>query len=147
MIEREQFFNDPADETAAWNTLSQTNREQPIKTNPFMPWKNPRTGLWHGAHYSLRRQAELFKLAKQYNVLPLMPLSPKHPDVKAQKLQRRHGPMRRNAAGELTVKGHKWERELEKKTEKRAQAMIGMPALIKQWRLTGNGRGWKKWPK
>ncbi|KAK3683191.1 54S ribosomal protein L25, mitochondrial [Vermiconidia calcicola] len=55
------------------------------KRNPFLAFKNPQTGNWHSPHYSLRRQAVLFKLAQEEGVLPLMPLCPKHPEVKEQK--------------------------------------------------------------
>jgi large subunit ribosomal protein L25 len=59
--------------------------QYPRNRNPFLAFKNPNTGNWHAPHYSLRRQAELFKLAKEFDVLPLMPHSPKHPEIKEQK--------------------------------------------------------------
>jgi large subunit ribosomal protein L25 len=31
--------------------------------NPFLPWKNPKTGRWANPQYSLRRQADLVKKA------------------------------------------------------------------------------------
>jgi large subunit ribosomal protein L25 len=41
------------------------NTPTPIQIfNPFLPWKNPRTGRWAPPQFSLRRQAELVKKAK-----------------------------------------------------------------------------------
>lgn len=114
--------------------------------NPFLPFKNPRTGNWHGAQISLRRQAELFKLAVEHNVLPLMPLSSKHPEVKEQK--RIENGLRVQGTGiGKKVKGKHWERALRGKLEERRRAMEGMPEMIRQWKERGHGRGWKKWPK
>lgn len=119
---------------------------QTKKTNPFTPWKNPRTGKWHPPIYSLRQQAELFKEAKAHHVLPLMPLSTKHPEVKEQK-RIEHG-LRVQGTGEgRKVKGKYWERTLRQRMEKRRVAMEGMPEMIRQWKQLGHGRGWKKWPK
>ncbi|QIX00457.1 hypothetical protein AMS68_005974 [Peltaster fructicola] len=116
------------------------------KLNPFRPWKNPRTGNWHGAHYSLRRQAELYKLAQQYGVLSLMPRSPKHPEEKEKKRLERGVRVKGTGVGQR-VKGHKWERSLNERLDKRREAMAGMPQMIKDWKQAGRGRGWKKWPK
>lgn len=116
------------------------------KNNPFMPWKNPETGNWHGAHYSLRRQADLYRLAIKHNVLPLMPRSGKHPEVKEQK-RIEHGIRVKGTGIGQKVKGHKWERTLDARLEKRRKAMEEMPALIKKWKQLGHGRQWKQWPK
>ncbi|EME80080.1 uncharacterized protein MYCFIDRAFT_77863 [Pseudocercospora fijiensis CIRAD86] len=124
------------------NTLDTSKRFH----NPFLPWKNPRTGNWHGPAYSLRRQADLFKLAKAYDVLPLMPLSNKHPDVKLQKRIENGLRVQGTGVGKK-VKGKLWERQLGRKLEERRKAMEGMPEMIKQWKERGHGRGWKKWPK
>lgn len=127
-------------------TTKQDPLKYAVKTNPFLAWKNPRTGNWHGAHYSLRRQADLFKLAKQFNVLPLMPKSPKHPEVKEAKRLKLGLRIKGTGVGQK-VKGHKWERQLGAKLDARRKAMADMPELIKTWKQTGHGRGWKKWPK
>lgn len=114
--------------------------------NPFLAFKNPQTGNWHAPHYSLRRQAELFKLAVAYDVLPLMPLSPKHPEVKEQK--RIDNGLRVQGTGVgKKVKGKHWERTLKGRLEERRKAMENMPEMIRQWKERGHGRGWKKWPK
>ncbi|KXT09089.1 hypothetical protein AC579_5296 [Pseudocercospora musae] len=114
--------------------------------NPFLPWKNPKTGNWHGPAISLRRQADLFKLARAHNVLPLMPLSSKHPEVKEQKRIENGLRVQGTGVGKK-VKGKLWERQLRGKLEERRKAMEGMPEMIKQWKERGHGRGWKKWPK
>ncbi|KAF9263638.1 hypothetical protein L218DRAFT_1077162 [Marasmius fiardii PR-910] len=48
--------------------------------NPFLPHRNPKTGRWIPPKYSLRRQAELVKKAKETNSLHLLP-----PGLKLQK--------------------------------------------------------------
>ena len=117
-----------------------------LKRNPFLPFRNPRTGNWHPPHYSLRRQADLFKLASSNGVLPLMPVSPKHPEIKEQK--RIENGLRVQGTGiGKKVKGKMWERTLKGRLEERRKAMEGMPELIRQWEERGHGRGWKKWPK
>lgn len=114
--------------------------------NPFLPFKNPRTGLWHGPAYSLRRQADLYKLAKAHFVLDLMPIAPKHPEVKAQKRLEK-GLLVQGTGEGKRVKGKLWERQLRSKMDQRRQAMEGMNEMVKNWKERGHGRGWKKWPK
>ena len=41
--------------------------------NPFQPQQNIKTGRWHPPLYSLRRQADLVKLAKEHGVEDLLP--------------------------------------------------------------------------
>ncbi|TKA69321.1 hypothetical protein B0A55_07449 [Friedmanniomyces simplex] len=137
---------------AANHTTAEAPPEDPLstttswKTNPFLPFKNPRTQAWHGPHYSLRRQADLFKLAQEYHVLPLMPLCPKHPDLKTQS-RIQHG-LRVKGTGEgQRVKGKLWERTLQKRLETRRLAMERMPDMIDVWKERGHGQGWKKYPR
>lgn len=113
-----------------------------MKRNPFLPFRNPRTNNWHGPVYSLRRQAELYKLAEKHHVLPLMPRSHKHPEVK---LQRRAEVAERMEG--KRAKGKSWERGLRGRMEVRRQAMEGMPEMVRHWKQRGHGRGLKKWPK
>lgn len=114
--------------------------------NPFLPFRNPTTGRWAGARISLRTQADLVKLAKKTGVEALLPPGRKATAFKeAQILQRG---LRVKGTGEgQKVKGHKWERTMEATLQKRKEALEKMPALIREWKQLGHGRGWKKYPK
>ena len=116
------------------------------KHNPFLPHLNPSTGNWHSPHYSLRRQAVLYKLAQEHDVLSLMPIAPKHPVVKAQRRLDLGLRVRGTGVGQK-VKGKLWERTLRGKQETRRRAMEGMAEMVREWKQRGHGRGWKKWPK
>ena len=63
----------PTATTATSKLVSKT----PKILNPFIPRKNPDTGRWAPAKYSLRRQAELVKKAKESQTLHLLPPGPK----------------------------------------------------------------------
>lgn len=117
-----------------------------LEPNPFLPYRNPATGHWRGPRISLRRQAELFKLARLYGVEPLLPPSIKATAFKEQRLLERGLAVKGTGEGEK-VKGHKWEREMGGMLQKRIEAMEKMPALVREWKQRGNGRGWKKYPK
>lgn len=117
-----------------------------LEPNPFLPYRNPATGRWRGPRWSLRRQADLFKLARSYGVEPLLPPSIKASAYKEQRLLERGLAVRGTGEGEK-VKGHKWERELPGLLQKRIEAMERMPSMIREWRMRGNGRGWKKYPR
>lgn len=117
-----------------------------LEPNPFLPYRNPATGHWRGPRVSLRRQAELFKLARLYGVEPLLPPSIKATVYKEQRLLERGLAVKGTGEGEK-VKGHKWEREMGSLLQKRIEAMEKMPGLIREWRMRGNGRGWKKYPR
>ena len=49
--------------------------------NPFLPHKNPLTGRWAPAKYSLRQQADLVKSAKASGLIHLLPFGPKFPNA------------------------------------------------------------------
>ncbi|PPQ96824.1 hypothetical protein CVT26_005993 [Gymnopilus dilepis] len=51
--------------------------ENIVLPNPFLPKKNPKTGNWRPPKYSLRRQAELVKMAKISGTLSTLPPGPK----------------------------------------------------------------------
>lgn len=55
--------------------------------NPFVPRLNPKSGKWRPAAISLRRQADLVKLAKASNALHLLPPGPKTPRPTEQTLR------------------------------------------------------------
>ncbi|KAI0483117.1 hypothetical protein GGR56DRAFT_226336 [Xylariaceae sp. FL0804] len=113
--------------------------------NPFLPHKHPVTGLWHDPEFSLRRQAELVKLAREQHVEELLPFTSKGTE---ERIRHRveHGLRVRGTGVGQKVKGHKNERMLPAKMEKRRTAMLGMPRLIRQWQKLGKAR-WEKYPK
>lgn len=116
-----------------------------IFRNPFLAYRHPITQAFHGPPISLRRQSELIKLATQHNVLPLMPYSPKSPEVREQK--RLENGLRVQGTGMgKRVKGKLWERTLKGRLENRRKALEGMPEMVRLWKERGHGRGWKKWP-
>ncbi|EXJ95924.1 hypothetical protein A1O1_01049 [Capronia coronata CBS 617.96] len=124
------------------SSSSETN----LSSNPFLPRKNPITGRWAGAKIGLRRQAELFKLAKKYGIEELLPPSRKSTSFKEARLLERGLRVRGTGEGQR-VKGHKWERHVGANLDKRRTAMENMPELVREWKQRGHGRGWKKYPK
>lgn len=128
----------PQDPTTAASSV-------PEPRNPFLPYRHPATNAWHSPPISLRRQSELMKLANQHDVLPLMPYSPKSPEIREQK--RIENGLRVQGTGMgKRVKGKLWERTLKGRLEGRRKAMEAMPEMVRQWKERGHGRGWKKWP-
>ena len=79
--------------------------------NPFMPTKHPITGKWHNPKYSLRRQAELVKLAQENGVEELLPFTRKLNEEKLRKRVELGLRVKGTGVGEK-VKGHKHERTL-----------------------------------
>ncbi|KKY25160.1 putative 60s ribosomal protein l25 [Phaeomoniella chlamydospora] len=123
--------------------LTTTEASEPY--NPFLPWKNPVTGRWRGPAYSLRRQAELVKIARTYGVEELLPPSRKASAFKEAKAELG---LRVRGTGEgQRVKGHKWERMKGVQLAERKKAMEGMPELIRLWKQRGHGKWWKKYPR
>jgi len=122
-----------------------------VRSNPFKPTVHTVTGKWHNPVYSLRRQADLFKMARAYGVEELLPPSRKSSQWKAERLTQREiklgqgigSPMKKM----LSPKGHIWERTLHARLEERRKAMEKMPALIEKWKRSGHGIGWKDWPR
>ncbi|KAL2260640.1 hypothetical protein VTK26DRAFT_5298 [Humicola hyalothermophila] len=113
--------------------------------NPFLPTKHPVTGRWHDPKYSLRRQAELVKMAREHGVEELLPYTPKGTEERLRKRVELGLRVKGTGVGQK-VKGHKHERQLATKMEKRRQAMLEMPELIRQWKKVGK-RDWTKFPK
>ncbi|GAB7337661.1 hypothetical protein MBLNU457_g2955t2 [Dothideomycetes sp. NU457] len=114
--------------------------------NPFLPFKHPLSNHWHPPVFSMRRQAEIIKLAKEHNVVSLLPYSPKLPS-EVERRRRENGLRVRGTGVGQKVKGKLWERTLSGRLEQRTKAMEGMAELIKNWKQRGHGRGLKKWPK
>ncbi|KAI1096129.1 hypothetical protein F5B19DRAFT_221520 [Rostrohypoxylon terebratum] len=113
--------------------------------NPFLPHKHPVTGKWHDPEFSLRRQAELVKLAREQGVEELLPFTSKGTE---ERIRHRveHGLRVRGTGVGQSVKGHKHERMLATKMETRRKAMLGMPRLVREWRKIGKYK-WTKFPK
>lgn len=76
-----------------------------VRANPFKPTVHAVTKKWHNPIFSLRRQADLCKLARKYGVEELLPPSRKS------STEREARRLAREARG-LTVKGHRPERTL-----------------------------------
>ncbi|RFU24227.1 hypothetical protein B7463_g12110, partial [Scytalidium lignicola] len=114
--------------------------------SPFAPHKHPITGKWHDPVFSLRRQADLVKLARQYGVEELLPPTTKG-TVERLKRRAENGLRVKGTGVGQRVKGKESERTLKGRLEMRKKAMLEMPKMIQQWKERGHGRGWKKWPK
>lgn len=79
--------------------------------NPFMPMKHPVTGRWHDPKYSLRRQAELVKMARDHGVEELLPFTNKGTETRLRKRVEFGLRVKGTGVGQR-VKGHKHERQL-----------------------------------
>ncbi|KAK6453662.1 mitochondrial ribosomal protein MRPL25 [Scheffersomyces xylosifermentans] len=91
--------------------------------NPFYPNKNPETGRWHGAKYSLRRSSDLYKMARKFGIQDLLPPLPK-------KFYEEKYFNKNWMRGVLTQKKRKWERDFPEKLEAREQAIAKMDETI-----------------
>lgn len=79
--------------------------------NPFLPFKHPVTGLWQDPVYSLRRQAELVKLAREAGVEELLPFTTKGTEYRLTKRVEEGLRVKGTGVGQR-VKGHLHERML-----------------------------------
>lgn len=79
--------------------------------NPFLPHKHPVTGKWHDPEYSLRRQAELVKLARAEGVEELLPFTYKGTEERVRH-RVEHGLRVRGTGVGQEVKGRLHERML-----------------------------------
>ena len=104
-----------------------------LPPNPFLPWRNPETNRWRAPKFSLRRQADLVKLAQKYGVEPLLPPGRKSSAFKEARILEIGLRVRGTGEGQK-VKGHKWERRMPAKLEARRKAMEGMPEMIRLWK-------------
>ena len=124
--------SDPnADHKEATVTVSPPSLAYP---NPFQARKHPVTGKWHEPVYSLRRQADLVKLARANGVEELLPHTVKGTQERIAKRQEQGLRVRGTGVGQK-VKGKLWERTMRGRLEKRRQAMLGMPKLVEAWKL------------
>jgi len=82
--------------------------------SPFRFWKHPVTGKWQDPVYSLRRQADLAKLAHEHGIAELLPPSEKHVDTRIAKRVTEGLTVRGTGRGQR-VKGHIYERKMVEK--------------------------------
>ena len=101
--------------------------------NPFKPHKHPETGRWHDPVFSLRRQADLVKMAKANGVEELLPYTLKGSD-EGRRRREDHGLRVKGTGIGQKVKGKAWERTMKSRLGERKQAMLGMPAMVQQWK-------------
>jgi large subunit ribosomal protein L25 len=98
---------------------------QQVAPNPFQSTKHPVTGKWHEPKYSLRRQAELVKLARKHHVEELLPFTVKGTEERLRKRVELGLRVKGTGVGQK-VKGHKHERQL---VAKYVYAGIGTPGV------------------
>ncbi|KAL9633196.1 MAG: hypothetical protein Q9164_004848, partial [Protoblastenia rupestris] len=110
----------------------------PAYTNPFSRTKNPVTGNWHDPVFSLRRQAELVKLARANGVESLLPPTVKGTEERIQRRIETGLRVKGTGVGQR-VKGKLWERTQKGRLEKRRVAILGMPKLVQTWKQQSGG--------
>lgn len=101
--------------------------------NPFRSQKHPVTGTWHDPVYSLRRQADLVKLARTYGVEELLPFTVKGTQERIRKREEQGLRVKGTGVGQR-VKGKEWERTMKGRLDRRKQAMLEMPSMIQKWK-------------
>jgi len=79
--------------------------------NPFQATRHPATGRWHDPKYSLRRQAELVRLARAHGVEELLPPTPKKLDDSLRRRVELGLRVKGTGVGQR-VKGHAHERHM-----------------------------------
>ncbi|MCJ1485464.1 hypothetical protein MMC06_005638 [Schaereria dolodes] len=102
-------------------------------SNPFRSTKHPITGNWHDPVYSLRRQADLVKLARANGVEELLPFTTKGTEERIRKREEQGLRVKGTGVGQK-VKGKEWERTMKGRLDRRKQAMLEMPKLIQSWK-------------
>ncbi|KAI0533569.1 hypothetical protein GGR58DRAFT_516815 [Xylaria digitata] len=107
------FAKYPPDQILPTSTRTNTIKDG-ATPNPFLPHKHPVTGKWHDPEFSLRRQAELVKLAREEGVEELLPFTSKGTE---ERIRHRveHGLRVRGTGVGQKVKGHLHERMLASK--------------------------------
>jgi large subunit ribosomal protein L25 len=136
---------------ARWPPAAIVSADQPKtpfqeeRANPFVFVKHPVTGRWQDPIYSQRRQAELVKMAREHGVEELLPETKKGTEYRlAHRVE--HGLRVKGTGVGQKVKGHIHERHMIARMEKKRQAMLDMPKLIRDWKRIGK-KNWTKFPK
>ena len=114
-------------------TTSPNHNNAPNYENPFRSTKHPATGNWHDPVYSLRRQADLVKMARAHGVEELLPFTVKGTQERIRRREE-HGLRVKGTGVGQKVKGKYWERTIKGRLEKRRQAMLEMPKMIREWK-------------
>jgi large subunit ribosomal protein L25 len=104
--------------------------------NPFQSHKHPASGKWHDPVYSLRRQADLVKLARANGVEELLPYTVKGTEERIARRREQGLRVKGTGVGQKP-KGKLWERTMKGRLEKRRQAMLEMPQMVQQWKQVG----------
>lgn len=108
--------------------------------NPFRSTKHPVTGKWHDPVYSLRRQAELVKLARDHGVEELLPFTHKGTEERIRN-RVEHGLRVKGTGVGQQVKGHKHERQMIAKYARISFPIDGGPVRLLTLPFTGWRRG------
>jgi large subunit ribosomal protein L25 len=103
-------------------------------SSPFRAQKHAVTGRWHDPVYSLRRQADLLKLAREHNVEELMPFSVKSTQEKLRKREQ-HGLRVQGTGVGMKVKGHEHERTMKSRYVAYQSAMLSSISMALLYKL------------
>ncbi|KAI0087379.1 hypothetical protein BDY19DRAFT_955428 [Irpex rosettiformis] len=129
-------------------TSPQVSSKELVKVNnPFLPRLSPETGRWAPAKYSLRRQADLVKKARESNTLHLLPAGPKLSTKElaaAVKTAPAEDPTLAKPMykkGEVWLRGVKWEGEVKEKEAPGAD--VGNRLYAGKWRMF-KGHKWQR---
>ncbi|KAI9783998.1 MAG: hypothetical protein M1839_002943 [Geoglossum umbratile] len=101
----------PTDSTSPSDTATTTEDTPPPYKNPFQAQRCHQTGRWHDPVFSLRRQADLVKLARKHGVEELLPFTVKGTEEKLRRREDRGLRVKGTGIGQK-VKGKEWERTL-----------------------------------
>lgn len=84
---------------------------QARRPDPFCFWRNPKTGRLQDPVYSMRRQAELVRMAREHGIEELLPETTKGTEYQlAHRVE--HGLRVKGTGVGQKVKGHKFERDM-----------------------------------
>jgi large subunit ribosomal protein L25 len=117
--------------------------------NPFLPRLNTESGRWAPAKYSLRRQAELVKKAKESGTLHLLPPGPKLSvkELQVAKSAAKAGPSIEVESVRVLNKGETWKQEVQWEGEVKERnvpgADVGNRLYAGKWRMF-KGHKWQR---
>ncbi|KAH0563320.1 hypothetical protein GP486_002113 [Trichoglossum hirsutum] len=106
--------------------------------NPFQAQRCPHTGKWHSPVFSLRRQAELVKLARKHGVEELLPYTVKGTEEKLRRREERGLRVRGTGIGQK-VKGKAWERTLKERILDACDLLLGFWMCLRSGSLVKHG--------